>query len=234
MQSFLKGREVNASFPLSSYLQCWEGAPLLLKPILVHLQTKQQSLHSFRLVHWPNTKKSAFPSEWHVFSVFSRNRKNEWHFILLKPERMLLATLLNILISTAHGALCLLSGLGQQYASDAGFFQVVIWCCLSNATLQLVWKNVPFYIFLFCQLRILNPKSSLTAFQGGKDCLLCAGMCPLCLILTNGDEIALGSWYYWVFPFEGWIPSQEGSHQQRWVWHCCKPSLKQPMQLCQH
>ena len=34
-------------------------------------------------------------------------------------------------------------------------------------------------------------------------------MCPLYLILTNGGEIALGSWYSEVFPFGGWIPSQQ-------------------------
>jgi len=39
---------------------------------------------------------------------------------------MLLAILPNILNSTAHGAHCLLSGLGQQYASDPGLFQAVI------------------------------------------------------------------------------------------------------------
>lgn len=57
-------------------------------------------------------------------------------------------------------------------------------------------KKVVFYLFLFCHLRILNPRSSITVFQGGKDYLLCTGMCPLYLILTNGDEIALGSGYY--------------------------------------
>lgn len=40
---------------------------------------------------------------------------------------------------------------------------------------------------------ILNPRSFLTVFQGGNDCLLCPGKCPLYLILTNGGEIALGS-----------------------------------------
>lgn len=75
--------------------------------------------------------------------------------------------------------------------------------------MQLFCKTNSFYIFLFYHLRILNPRSFLTVFQGGNDCLLCAGKCPLYLILTNGGEIALGSWYSKVFPFRGWIPSQQ-------------------------
>lgn len=43
---------------------------------------------------------------------------------------MLLAILPNILNSTAHEAHCLPSGLDQQYASDPGLFQAVVWVLL--------------------------------------------------------------------------------------------------------
>lgn len=39
--------------------------------------------------------------------------------------------------------------------------------------------------------------------------MLCTGTCPLYFILANGDEIVLGSCYSEVFPFGGWIPSQQ-------------------------
>lgn len=139
---------------------------------------------------------SSFRMTWcPLFYLVFQDTEIEGHFISLKLERMLLVILPNILNYCPWGSLLAL-WIGSTIWLESRTFQAAIWVLLMFAE-QYYPASLQnyFHIFLCYYLRILKSISFLTVFQEGNDCLQCAGKCPLYLILTNGDEIAFGSWY---------------------------------------